>query len=69
MSEQQGTVVRWFHDKRYGFLKFGTRDLFFHGSAIIDDADSDAIAVGDIVSFEEGVHKGRPIANNIRILE
>lgn len=72
MSER-GTV-NWFNSsKRYGFIEpsDGGRDLFFHGSAVIEDTDSDALdggGEGIEVSFERGTRDGRPIAVGVRII-
>lgn len=74
MSEQ-GTI-KWFNPaKRYGFIKpsGAERDIFFHGSAVLSDADSDALdgggGEGIVVSFERHTREGRPVALNVRIID
>ncbi len=75
MSETERGTVKWFNgSKRYGFIApaAGDKDLFFHGSAVLSDADSDAMdggGEGIAVSFMRGTRDGRPIAVGIKIVE
>ncbi len=81
MSEQvkAGTIIKYIAARGFGFIKCDEGyDRFFHVTGIVEDADLDAIKVGDRVSFTEkirrsrtyeGVELERPMAIGIRITE
>jgi len=58
-----GTVVRFFADRRFGFILYDEGEIFFHELDMLDSAF--APQRGDKVSFQIGKYKGRTKAINI----
>lgn len=71
MSTEIGTIS-WFNvRKRFGVIETVDGDLFFHGSAVIENVDSDILDKGGKnikVSFDRGEKFGKPCAVNVRII-
>ena len=58
-----GTVVRFFADRRYGFILYDDGEMFFHELDTFGFTSSPQR--GDKVSFEIGQYKGRAKAFNV----
>jgi CspA family cold shock protein len=61
-------TVRFFDVKGYGFITplDGSEDLFFHVSQLPGKRGERTILEGTHVSFEIGVHLGKPVAKFVR---
>jgi cold shock CspA family protein len=58
-----GTVVRFFADRRFGFILYDEGEIFFHELDMLDSTF--APQRGDKISFEIGMYKGRAKAIKI----
>lgn len=59
--------VKWFNDQKgYGFIapEDGGKDIFVHATGLIDSIETD-----DEVEFEITDHKGKEVADQVRILQ
>jgi cold shock CspA family protein len=67
VKNKKGQLVKWFEDRRYGFIRFDGHDVFVHRTAYLSGFVPE---VGQIVHFDFGLapDKNRPpIAINIRV--
>jgi len=66
----QGKIKTIVADKGFGFItpegKGKQKDLFFHCSEL-QNAEFDALEVGDFVTFDLGTSEKGPRAENIRV--
>ncbi len=64
-----GTIKRMTRDRGFGFLRFGTKDYFFHRSSCVEPSYDD-LNEGDEVQFEVNDKSAKgPRAENIMRLE
>jgi CspA family cold shock protein len=64
----EGTIKKLMTDKGYGFIKTaGTKDLFFHSSAV-QGVTFEQLHEGQDVSYTEGRGPKGPCAENVKPL-
>lgn len=69
-AEQTGTVVKYFDDKGFGFIRpdNGGRDVFFHISRLTEGLSTDLVPNAK-VAYELGMDRtGKTAAQSIRIV-
>ncbi len=60
-------IIKKLTDRGFGFIDTGSKDLFFHHSAL-QNTSFEELREGQAVEFEEGQSERGPYAENVRVV-